>query len=72
MVIEDPHRVVLPDLPVAAGRRVDLVMIADEPQTNARLEALHTLLTATQALPRARTHTEADSATEVEAARIGR
>jgi len=72
VVIEDPHRGVLSDLPFEAGRRVEVVMIADEPQADARLEALHTLLTSTPALLQARTRTEADSAAEVDAARMDR
>ena len=72
VVIEDPHRVVLSDLPFDAGQRVEVVMIADEPQSAVRSETLHTLLTSTQALPQARTLTEADIAAEVAAARTGR
>ena len=72
VVIEDSQRVVLSDLPFEAGQRVEIVMIADEPQAAARLETLHTLLTSTQALPQARTLTEADIATEVAAVRTGR
>lgn len=72
VVVEDPHRVVLSDLPFEAGQRIEVVMIADEPQAAIHLESLHTLLTSTQALPQARTLTEADIAAEVEAARAGR
>lgn len=72
VVIEDPHRVVLSDLPFEAGQRVEVVMIADEPQAAARLETLHNLLTSTQALPQARSLTEADIAAEVAAARTDR
>ena len=72
VVIEDPHKVVLSNLPFEAGQRVEVVMIADEPQAAARLETLQTLLTSTQALPQARTLTEADIAAEVAAARTGR
>lgn len=72
MVIEDRHRVVLSDLPFEAGQRVEVVMIADEPQAAARLETLHTLLTSTQAIPQARNLTEVDIAAEVAAARTGR
>ena len=72
VVIEDPHRVVLSDLPFEVGQRVEVVMIADEPQAAARLETLHTLLTSTQSLPQVRNLTEADIAAEVAAARIGR
>jgi hypothetical protein len=72
VVIEDPHRVVLSDLPFEAGQRVEVVMIADEPQAAARLETLHSLLTSTQALPQARSLTEADIAAEVAAVRTSR
>jgi hypothetical protein len=72
VVSEDPHRVVLSDLPFEAGQRVEIVMIADELKAAARLETLHTLLTSTQALPHTRTLTEDDIAAEVAAARTGR
>ena len=71
VVIEDPHRVVLSDLPFKAGQRVEVVMIADEPQAAARLVTLHTFLTSTQTLPQARNLKEADIAAEVAAARTG-
>ena len=71
VVIEDPHRVVLSDLPFKAGQRVEVVMIADEPQAAACLVTLHTLLTSTQTLPQARNLKEADIAAEVAAARTG-
>ena len=72
LVIDDPHRVVLSDLPFEAGQRVEVVMIADDPQTDARLETLQALLNSTQALPQARSLTEADILAEVEAVRAGR
>lgn len=72
VVVEDTHRVVLSDLPFEAGQRVEVVLIADEPQAVARLETLQTLLTSTQALPQARSLTEADIAAEVAAARTSR
>lgn len=72
LVIDDPHRVVLSDLPFEAGQRVEVVMIADDPQTGARLETLQALLTSTQALPQAHSLTEADILAEVEALRAGR
>ena len=72
VVVEDPHRIVLSDLPFEAGQRVEVVMIADEPQAAAHLETLHSLLTSTQALPQARSLTEADIAAEVQAARTSR
>ena len=62
----------LSDLPFEAGQRVEVVMIADEPQAAARLETLHTLLTSTQTLLQTRNLTEADIAAEVAAARTGR
>ena len=71
VVIEDSHQIVLSDLPFEAGQRVEVVMIADEPQSAARLDSLRSLLKATQALPQARILTEADIAAEVEAARAG-
>ena len=72
VTIENPKQVTLSDLPFQAGDYVEVVMIADEPSPAAHLDNLHTLFTTTQALPQARTLTDADIAAEVAAVRAKR
>lgn len=69
LTIKNPKEVTLSDLPFAAGDCVEVVMIATEPSPADQLETLHTLFKTTQALPQARTLTEADLAAEVAAVR---
>ncbi|MDH5669060.1 MAG: hypothetical protein OEY86_13710 [Nitrospira sp.] len=69
LTIENPKQVTLSDLPFEAGDCVEVVMIATELSPTAQLETLHTLLKTTQALPQARTLSDADLATEVAAVR---
>ena len=69
LTIDDPKQVTLSDLPFAPGECVEVVMIATESSPAVHLESLHTLLKTTQALPQARTLTDADIAAEVAAIR---
>jgi hypothetical protein len=69
LTIKNPKEVTLSDLPFAAGDCVEVVMIATGPSPAAQLETLHTLFKTTQALPQARTLTEADLVAEVAAVR---
>ena len=69
LTIDDPKQVTLSDLPFAPGECVEVVMIATESSPAVHLESLHTLLKTTQALPQARTLTDADIAAEVAAVR---
>ncbi|THJ12985.1 MAG: hypothetical protein CAF43_001705 [Nitrospira sp. CG24C] len=69
LTIGDPKQVTLSDLPFAPGECVEVVMIATDTSATANLEMLHTLLKTTQALPQARTLTDADIAAEVAAVR---
>lgn len=69
LTIENPKQVTLSDLPFSVGDCVEVVMIATEPSPMAQMETLHALLKSTQALPQARTLTDADLAAEVAAVR---
>lgn len=69
LTIDDPKQVTLSNLPFEPGDCVEVVMIATESSPAAHLESLHTLLKTTQALPQARTLTDADIAAEVAAVR---
>lgn len=68
VTIKDPKQVTLSDLPFEPGDCVEVVMIAAE-SSAANLETLRTLLQATQALPQARTLSDAEIAAEVAAVR---
>ncbi len=72
VTIKNPKQVTLSDLPFQAGDCVEVLMIADEPSSTAYLDTLHTLFKTTQALPQARTLTDADIAAEVAAVRAKR
>ena len=59
LVVEDPKRVVLTDVPFNAGQRVEVLMVQDE--SSERLtEELRTLLKETQDLPQIKTLSEAE------------
>jgi hypothetical protein len=72
LTIENPKEVTLSDLPFEPGDCVEVVMIATDSSSAARLKTLDTLLKASQALPQARTLTDADLAAEVAAVRTTR
>lgn len=71
VVIADPKRLVLEDLPFHTGQRVEVVVLADE-QRDALAEEMRALFKRTQALPQAQALTEEDIAREIEAYRAGR
>ncbi len=71
VTIEDPKRVVLADVPFRCGQRVEIVMIADDEESTARLQELQTLFKTTQALPQARALSEEEIAAEIDAYRAG-
>jgi len=69
LTIDNPKQVTLSNLPFEPGDCVEVVMIATESSPAAHVEALHTLLKTTQALPQAHMLTDADIAAEVAAIR---
>jgi hypothetical protein len=71
LVVEDPKRVVLTDVPFSAGQRVEVLMVQDE--SSERLIAeLRDLMKETQNLPQIRALSEAEIREEIEAYRAGR
>ena len=73
ITIQDPKRVVLSNLPFQPGQRVEVVLIADEVESEraVRLAEFKALFQTTQALPQAQTLTDDDIATEIVAYRTG-
>lgn len=72
VTVEDPDRVVLSGLPFRPGQRVEIVMIAEEDQPEARVAELKRLLRACQGIPAAVTVSEEEIADEIAAYRAGR
>jgi hypothetical protein len=71
VVVEDPKRVVLTNVPFNAGQRVEVLMVQEE--SSERLtEELRTLMKETQALPQVRVLSEAEIREEIEAFRASR
>ncbi|MGB8645391.1 MAG: hypothetical protein WCF84_09140 [Anaerolineae bacterium] len=69
VTIQDPDRIVLSGLPFRPGQRVEVVVIADEDETAARVQSLKRLFAETQGLPQARTITDEEIAAEIKAYR---
>jgi hypothetical protein len=72
VTVEDPDRVVLSGLPFRPGQRVEIVMLAEEDQPEARVAELKRLLRACQDIPAAVTVSEEEIADEIAAYRAGR
>ena len=71
LIVEDPKRVVLTDVPFSAGQRVEVLMVQDE--SSERLtEELRTLMKETQNLPQVKALSEVEIREEIEAYRVGR
>ena len=71
LIVEDPKRVVLTDVPFSAGQRVEVLMVQDE--SSERLtEELRTLMKETQDLPQVKALSEVEIREEIEAYRVGR
>ena len=71
-VVSSSKGVVLSDLPFQPGQRVEVVVIAEEEKTTARLKELRELFQTTQALPQARAISEEEIAAEIAAYRASR
>ncbi len=67
VTIQNPRELVLNDLPFEAGQRVEVVLLAEESQSDDVLSELQKLLRDTQALPPARTITDEEIIAEIEA-----
>ncbi len=71
VTIQDPDQIVLTGLPFRPGQRVEVVVIADEDETAARVQELKQLFSETQGLPQARALTDEEIAAEIESYRAG-
>lgn len=72
VTIKDPAKLELTGLPFRAGQRVEVVVIADDEERQARVEKLQALFKKTQALPQVQTISEDVIAEEIEEYRAGR
>ncbi|HXV19951.1 MAG TPA: hypothetical protein VD811_03030 [Desulfuromonadales bacterium] len=72
VTIKDPAKLELTGLPFRPGQRVEVVMIAEDENQEARTDELRALFKKTQALPQAKAISEDAIAEEVEAYRTGR
>lgn len=72
VIIEDPKKLTLSDLPFRPGQRVEVVVIAEDEEREKRVEELRALLKKTQALPAAQKVSEDMIAEEIAAYRAGR
>lgn len=72
VTIKDPRKLELTDLPFRPGQRVEVVLIAEDEQGEARLEELRALFRKTQALPQVKALSEDTIAEEIENYRAGR
>ena len=71
LIVEDPKRVVLTDVPFSAGQRVEVLMVQDE-SSDRLTEELRTLMKETQNLPQVKALSEVEIREEIEAYRVGR
>jgi hypothetical protein len=69
VVIEDPKRVVLVDVPFHAGDHVEVLMLAPDEQRSSATSDLKKLLRTTQSLPQVRALSDEEIAAEVAAHR---
>ena len=72
LVIEDPKRVILTDLPFRAGQTVEVLVLEEQADRERRAEDLKRLHKDTQALTQLRSITEEEIAAEIAAYREGR
>lgn len=71
VVIKDPKRVVLADVPFEAGERVEVLMLSpDDARASLQLD-IKTLLRATQTLPSVQALSDSDIIAEIAAYRSG-
>jgi hypothetical protein len=72
VTIKDPAKLELTGLPFRSGQRVEIVMIAEDDEREARLDELRALFRKTQELPQAQAVSEDVIAEEIEEYRAGR
>lgn len=66
VTVKEPGNLVLTGLPFHPGQRVEVVMIAEDEEKEARVNELQALFKKTQALPNVQAITEGQIAEEVE------
>ena len=67
--VESSSRLVLTDLPFTPGQRVEVVVISEEEDTNAKGTALKSLFSRTQNIPAVQAVTEDEIRLEIETVR---
>jgi len=72
VTISDPAKMELTNLPFRKGQRVEVVMIAEDDDREARIDELRALFRKSQALPQAKAISEDTIAEEIEEYRAGR
>ena len=72
VIISDPAKIELNNLPFRKGQRVEVVMIAEDDDREARINELRALFKKTQALPQAKAISEDMIAEEIEEYRAKR
>lgn len=72
VTISDPAKMELNNLPFRKGQRVEVVMIAEDNDREARVDELRALFKKTQALPQAKAISEDKIAEEIEEYRAKR
>jgi antitoxin ParD1/3/4 len=72
IIIENPEKVIISNLPFRSGQRVEVVMLAEDEVRNEVSGELVKLLKKTQSLPQIRQVTEEEIALEIAACRSGR
>jgi hypothetical protein len=71
IVIKNPHRVTLSNLPFHPGQHVEVLFLSHEENNTTSVQELKTLFKETQSLPPIQPLTEEDIAAEVAAYRTG-
>ena len=69
--VQNPHELVLHNLPFPVGQLVEVVMLAEEGPVFASVDALKALFVDVQALPQAHAISDEEIADEIEAYRVG-
>ena len=72
VTVKEAGSIVLKDLPLQQGQRVEVVVFADEEGQKERLRNLRALLKETQGLPQAKAISDDEIAEEVAAYRAGK
>jgi hypothetical protein len=72
VTVKESGSIVLTDLPLQPGQKVEVIVFADEEEQKERLRNLRALLKETQGLPEAKTISDDEIAEEVAAYRAGK